>query len=275
MASAEHRLLAQEGHLASSSLLSGFEALATIDYDRQGTVYSALFSLSVGLERMIKIAVILEHKANHELANPTDKQLRTFGHSIIDLYSAARAAGLSMGINDGWFDENSDHYDMLDALSEFAVASRYYNFDQLSKRTDKADPLIRWFRVHLNLAESVLPNWRLEKFMARARTFCEDRGFLGWEWGPLGRIELTIDANYQVAIANATRGHCVWTLIETIQPIYRLIDHLTDEVQKMETAKGVVSTVPYMTEFFPFCLTSREAAVRRRSWTTMYHMGGR
>lgn len=267
--------MAQEGHLASSSLLSGFEALAKIDYDRQGTVYNTLFALSVGLERMMKIAVVLDHKATHDLANPTDKQLRALGHSITDLYATVRSAGEARGIKDGWCTEGSDHHDMLAALAEFAVASRYYNFDQLTKGTEKLDPLIRWFRVHLDIAETVLPNWRLERFMSRARTFCEDRGYLGWEWGPLGRIELTIDVNYQVVIANATRGHCVWTIIQIIRPIYRLIDRLTDDVQQMETTKGVASTVPYMTEFFPFCLASREAAIRRKAWTTLFHLGGR
>lgn len=275
MVSAKHRLMAQEGHLASSSLLSGFEALAKIDYDRQGTVYNALFALSVGLERMMKIAVVLEHKATHNLANPTDKQLRALGHSIVDLYTKVQSAGNLRGINDGWFDECSDHYDILSALSEFAVASRYYNFDQLTKGTEDLDPLIRWFRVHLELAEHVLPNWKLERFMWKARSFCEEHGYLGWEWGPLGRIDLTIDVNYQVVIANATRGHCVWAIIEIIQPIYRLIELLTHSVQEMEADQGVTSTVPYMSEFFPFCLTNREGAIRRKSWTTQFHLGGR
>lgn len=267
--------MAQEGHLASSSLLSGFEALAKIDYDRPGTIYSTLFSLSIGLERMMKIAVILDHKATHDLSNPTDKQLKALGHSITDLYAKARAAGESRGITDGWFDVGSDHHDMMAALSEFARGSRYYNFDQLTNGSQHPDPLVRWFKVHMQLAERVLTNRRLEQIMSRAQTFCETRGMLGWEWGPLGRWELTIDVNYQVLATRMTRGHCVWTIIESIEPIYNLIDRLTDDVQNMETQKGVESTTPYMTEFFPFCLATREATIRRKAWTTLFHFGGR
>jgi hypothetical protein len=274
--SAEHRLMAQEGHLASSSLLAGFEALAKINYDKPGTIYSTLFHLSIGLERMMKIAVILDHKAMHNLANPTDKQLRGLGHSITDLYAKVRTAGEARGNAGGWFDQDTDHHDLLAALSEFARGSRYYNFDQLVNGSQNPDPIVRWFKVHMQIAESVLPYRRLEKIMTKARAFCDTHHMYNWEWGPMGRYDLTVDVTYQVEVARVTRGHCVWTIVETILPIYRLIDHLTKKVHHMENQSGITSSaVPYMTEFFPFCLATRKSAVRRKAWATLFHFAGR
>ncbi|MDR6847605.1 MAG: hypothetical protein V4522_14825 [Pseudomonadota bacterium] len=272
---AEHRLLAQEGHLASASLLSGFEALAKIDYDRAGTIYSTLFALSIGMERIMKIAVILNHKAANDLANPTDKQLKALGHSITELYEHVRLIGAAHGLADGWFEARSHHYDALEALSEFALGSRYYNFDQLTNGKQHPDPLVRWFKVHIQIAEHVLSHRRLERIMGRARAFCEARGALGWEWGPLGRWELTIDVNYQICAAHATRGQCVWAIIEILKPVCQLIEILTDKVQALEVEKGSESATPYMIEFFPFRWTPREAAIRRKAWSSLFHLGGR
>ena len=50
----QFRMMAQEGHLASMSLLGGFESLAKLDYDKPGTVYSTLFQLTIGLGRVDK-----------------------------------------------------------------------------------------------------------------------------------------------------------------------------------------------------------------------------
>lgn len=94
--------------------------------------------------------------------------------------------------------------------------------------------------------------------------------------GPRGRYDLTIDVTYQFEVARISRGHCVWTIIEILKPIYGLIDRLTKEVHQLEIAKGVEDpTVPYMIEFFPFCLANKDAAVRRKAWTTLFHIAGR
>jgi len=272
----EFRMMNQEGHLASASLLAGFEAVAKLDYDKAGTVYSALFQLATGFERIMKIAFILDHKINNDLANPTDKQLRKLGHSIMELYANLQKSATSHGISEGWFEVDKVHGELLAALSEFALGSRYYNIDQLVSGREHPDPLVRWFKVHMQIAEDSLSYKRREGIMQRARDFCEARGLFSWEMGPMGQLDLTIDVNYQLAVARITRGHCVWTAIEVLKPIYDLIDVLVRAVHEVEREKGIASpTVPYMTEFFPYCLAHRETAIRRKAWTTLFQMAGR
>ncbi len=268
--------MAGEGHLASTSLLAGFESLAKIDYDKPGTVYLTLFQLSTGLERIMKIAVILDYKVRNDLANPSDLQLRRLGHSITDLYSALRVASESHAMTDGWFDDDTLWGELLFVLSEFARGSRYYNIDQLVSGRDAPDPLIRWFEVHMRIAEDAVSCERLGDIMQRARNHCEALGLFGWEMGPRGQPDLTIDVTYQLEVARVTRGHCVWTIIEILKPIYRLIERLVNEVHQTERQKGIEDlTVPYMVEFFPFCLARRKTAIRRKAWTKLFHIAGR
>lgn len=272
----EFRMMAQEGHLASTSLLAGFEALAKLDYDKPGTVYSALFHLATGLERVMKIAIILDHKAKNDLTNPSDALLRQLGHSITDLYAALRSAADAHSIIDGWFESHTAHGKLLAALSEFARSSRYYNIDRLVSGRDNPDPLTRWFAIHMQIAGDAISNNRLNGIMQRARSHCEALRLFGWEMGPSGRLDLIIDVTYQLEVARVSRGHCVWTIIEILKPIYRLIDRLVNEVHQLEQQKGIKSpTVPYMTEFFPFCLTDKGAATRRKAWTMLFYLAGR
>jgi|GEM_PF-2371555 len=269
------RMMAQEGHLASTALLSAFEGMKKLNYDKPGTVYSALFQLATGFERIMKIAVILDHKTQHNLTNPTNAQMRSLGHSITDLYAYCRSAGERRGINTGWFNPETLQYNVVAFLSEFAKGSRYYNIDQLVSSGTSPDPLTRWFAIHWDIADRHVSTRRKDAIMERARSHCERLGMFGWEMGPFGRYDLTIDVTFQLEVARVSQGYCVWTLIELLKPIYRLIDRTSDEVQRLEHKTQVEPTSPYMVEFFPFCLATKDVAIRRKAWTTLFHIAGR
>ncbi|MCP2137863.1 hypothetical protein J2S28_004987 [Rhizobium sp. SLBN-94] len=270
------RMLAQEGHLASTSLLGGFESLNKVNYDQPGTVYSALFQMTIGLERIMKIAWILNFRLRHDLQNPSDAQLRQLGHSVTNLYRALEGISDTYDIGDGWFESGSLHDDVLAFMAEYAKGSRYYNIDQLVAGRPNPDPLVRWFNLHLRIADGALSHSKREGIMDRARLHCERLGLLGWEMGPRGQYDLTIDVTYQLEVTRQTRGHCVWIFIELLRPIYSLIERLVRELHELEQAKGIGNPdVPYMYEFFPFCLGDRQTVVRRKAWTTLFVISGR
>lgn len=274
--SQQFRLLSQEGHLASRAFLTGFQDMSAVDYDRPGTVYSALFQLSIALERLMKIVIILDHMAQHDFSTPSDRDLRGLGHSITALYTAVEKAGHRVGVIDGWFQAPAIQTEMLEALSEFAKGARYFNIDQLVSGVANIDPLTRWFGVHMKVAEASLSYKRRASIMARSRAHCEALGLFGWEMGPKGQYDLTIDVTYQLEAARVTRGHVVWTVIEILEPMYRVILALENALHEAELAKGMTTAVvPHMTEFFPFGMTDRAAAIRRKQWTSLFHIGGR
>lgn len=274
--SQQFRLLSQEGHLASRAFLSGFQEMASIDYDRPGTVYSTLFQLSMALERLMKIVIILDHMEHHNFSAPTDKELRKLGHSLTALYSAAETVGGRIGVIEGWFRTPAIQTEILSTLSEFAKGSRYFNINQLVNGAGNIDPLTRWFSVHLKLAKASLSYKRRERMMARSRAHCEAFGRLGWEWGPKGQYDLTVDVTYQLEMARVTRGHVVWSIIEILKPIYLVIEALEGALHKVELAKGITPpVVPHMTEFFPFVMTDRTTAIRSKRWMSLFDIGGR
>lgn len=276
IASAQFRLMAQEGHLASAALLSGFEGVRNINYDKPGSVYSTMFNLATGFERLLKIIVILQYRFKNDLKFPTDKKLKSLSHSIDALYRACQVEGEERGIVDDWpASAQGHHSQLLTVLTEFAKGSRYHNLDQMVGGFQNADPLRRWFEVHSRIADRSLSYRRREAVMARARDHCERLRLFGYEMGPMGRYDLTIDITYQLEIARMTTGHMVWAIIELLRPLYHVLDRVVEDVQQMEADRAVGATVPCMTEFFPFGLTLREAALRRRQWTKLFHIAGR
>ena len=268
-------MMAQEGHLAGTALLSGFEGIRNIDYDKPGSVYSTLFHLATGFERILKIVFILQYRFKHELAFPTNAELRNLGHQIQPLYGYCKVESEERSAINDWPASDSLQVKILDILNGFAKGSRYHNLDKMAGGSQGADPLVRWFEMHIKMAEDCLSYPRLEAVMNRARSHCDKHGLFGWEMGPLGRYELTVDVTYQLEVALLTTGHLVWAILELIKPVYRVLDQLVSEVQAMESTRGIETTVPYMTEFFPFGLTTRKDALRRKQWTKLFQMAGR
>lgn len=275
--STDFRLMAQEGHLASNALLSGFEAINRMDYDKPGTIYSALFQLVTGFERIMKIVVILNHKTQHELRNPTEAQMREFGHSIDKLNAHCKDIDRQRGFSINSFDEGTTlQAEIINFLTKFASRTRYYNLNQLLSDSENVDPLSQWFAIHFRIAEHHLSYKRRDAVMSRARTHCDRNNLFGWEMGPMGRYDLTVNVTFQHEVARLSKGHCVWALIEILKPIYHLIDCLTDEVHEIEQKQQLGNlTVPHMTDFFPFYLTTKDTAVKRKAWTSLFHIAGR
>jgi hypothetical protein len=58
----EFYLLAQECNLAKVALLGGMTAFSYINIDQTGSVYSAFFQTSISMERLMKIAVVIDHR---------------------------------------------------------------------------------------------------------------------------------------------------------------------------------------------------------------------
>jgi len=60
-------LLQQEGELIHSSLKNGLLVIQGTNIDSKGDYYLAFLMLSTGLERLMKVTIIVDHMASNEL----------------------------------------------------------------------------------------------------------------------------------------------------------------------------------------------------------------
>ena len=115
---------------------------------KTGTYYEAFFALSIGFERLSKIAIILDYAIDHDGAFPSDKRLKNIGHDLDRLLCESRRIRAKHPITDhmSMFPEDAVITKIISFLSSFAQTARYYNLDFLHARVsgDSDDPLRVW-----------------------------------------------------------------------------------------------------------------------------------
>lgn len=263
----EYKLLSQEGHLTKSSLLAGLDAIrrANIDDYGRGFFYSGLFELSIGFERLMKIVVILQHKLENNNVNPTDKQLSKYGHNINKLYEACCVIAEKHDI-EMICDDNQK--EIINVISAFGTGSRYYNLNQLAKKSHHEDPLKMWSEVINSHIWCLKPKTR-EKLEENAFNYVDKNGLASvWYSGRNidGELMMISEYHYLYHATEKANFHIVWSLISLMSPFYSLLEKLSNDLHELADLLGVTQTVPYMYEFFPFFLTPKNLVLQRKSW---------
>lgn len=265
-------MLSQEGNLAQSSLLSGIEALQKLNYDKTGTFYTAFFQLSIGLERLMKIAVIIDHKSKNDLQNPPGKQIRSLGHDLVAAYGVCKQLALDRGKDmSQWYEPDTAEYDVLVHLSQFAKGARYYNLDSFTERQDFKDPVVQWASVHRRIADQYINGLRQNKINDLAIAHCDKLRMFGFERSITGEYRTQVDCVFMHELFRQANKYCVWTIFQLLRPFYFLLEDLCDDIRKVEDTKGIDTyTVPDMQEFFSFMLYDLTTATRRQKWIGIY-----
>ena len=120
-----------------------------------GPFYSAFFNYAIGLERLLKVILMLDHWHNKRKFPDNDK-LKKYGgksgHNLAMLHESMLPLFPKYHVerNKTW-ELDAINKDLLNFLADFANGSRYFNLDQLSgifKSRGKSD---------LPLAALVLP----------------------------------------------------------------------------------------------------------------------
>lgn len=163
--------LQQEGFLIRSSLTVGLTELRKANVHNKGAFYSSLFNLSVGTERLLKCIVIIEHMLQNQLAVPTKKELKAYGHDIENLYDKCQQIAITKGQQ--FPARNQLHpleQKLLSLLSDFAKITRYHNLDALSlSQPINDDPLEDWNNILLSTLDEDVPKKRKEKILMGAK----------------------------------------------------------------------------------------------------------
>lgn len=257
-------LLLQEGHLTRSSLMSGFGFLNRADYqERKGDYYSAFFQLSIGVERIIKIAYILNFKLENDMRLPTDKELRRLGHKLKEGYDVC--AGFNKSSQD-FSKVGSLEYDVLSVLSDFADGARYHNLNELSGGRKLDDPLQAWRTVHAKVVEQELSYKKRENIARKVYAHCDKFKIFHYSEIAEGHWVPHVDVMMKECMLAAAKPYCVWLVISLLEPFYELIYDLCSAIHKIEEG----SSVPAMYEFFPFLLCDKDTVLRRKSWIALY-----
>ena len=120
--SKEERLLLIEGSLTAFSLAEGLDCLRKANVYEKGLYYQAFFSLSIGIERLLKLIIIYDYRVKNNGKFPENKEIKTKGHDLHEMFNIVVPSIL----------ENNIYNSTISFLSDFAKTTRYYNLDVLT-----------------------------------------------------------------------------------------------------------------------------------------------
>ena len=144
MSISKYDLLNNEAATASGLIGSGLTWLRKMDFTRKSYQMQGFFSLSIGLERMMKLIVIYEYRFTNCNSFPNDAYLRkTYGHNLEKLFSRCEQICVSHTMNTPLLNDPI-YKSIINILSNFSNQSRYYNLNYLSGNQIGDDCLCLW-----------------------------------------------------------------------------------------------------------------------------------
>lgn len=259
-------LLQQEGYLISSCLSTGLTELRKAHVHNKGAFYTALFNLSVGLERLLKAIVVIDHMLNNALSVPSKKQLQAYGHNLVELYDTCEAIGAKrQSIVPSRNQLDTIDQELLQLLSDFARTTRYHNLDSLSASQSGADPLADWGRLPLAILNKDVPENQKNKILAQANvvaTAIDDSTVTimhGLDQQPL----TTLDALSLPGLHDQAARFAVLRLIKILSPVRDLLATVCHEAYGLGVS---VPPFPQMHEFLHWLWDDRQHVLRKNKW---------
>jgi len=259
-------LLQQEGHLISSSLALGLTELRTANVHNKGAFYSSLLNLSVGMERLMKAIIIMQHMLNNNLSVPTKKQLKSYGHNIIELYDECVKISISNSVSLPDRDLlNNTSQEILVLLSDFAQTTRYHNLDSLSAQQTGKDPLEHWGEVIILILKQDVTKRQRDKVLGQAKmvaSVIDDKTITTMQG--LNKQSLTTEEALALpGLHDQAVKYAVLHIINMLSPFRDLISTLSH----LSYGLGVSQPpFPQMQEFLEWIWNDRQYVLRKRKW---------
>lgn len=227
----KERVLANEASLTASLLGNGLNALRKSDIYNKGLYYQAFFSLSIGIERLLKIILITQYRCAHEGDFPVDLDLKKIGH---DLNKLCGRAGVE-------FEEGSLHGRIVSFLNEFAVKSRYYNIDSmLDKRITYYDPLCEWSLITQDIPQTVKRKKQIRNKQELA-ALMDSVSFIRHYDLQGNEINQAAGLLDELEVRETIQQY-------SVQYVFEIIAKLVAEVRRLERERYMM---PVLSEFFP------------------------
>lgn len=259
-------LLQQEGYLISSCLATGLTELRAANVHNKGAFYSALFNLSVGIERLLKSVVIMDHMLKNSLSAPSKKQLKRYGHDISELYDTAisiannRNVQLPTRVKIG-----SLNQEILTLLSNFAQTTRFHNLDALNSAQTGEDPLAHWGKIILSILKQDVSVRQRNKILAQANMVAKEIDdtsitiMQGLDQLPISTEEaLSLPGLHDQAVK-----HAVLRILTILLPVRELVSSLSHEAYSFGDAQA---PFPQMQEFIEWLCDDRQYVLRKKKW---------
>lgn len=264
---ASFTLLMQEAVLANSSLLSGFEYLVNGSFDvkGKGAYYAAFFDLTIGFERLMKLAIITDHMIRNDCkAHDSEKLKKEFGHNLLKLMNRSAEICSKYDVPVTEIKVGEINHQILQFLTDFADAQkgRYFN---ITNTTHADDPIAKWKELLYEIARQDFSEQMFSDL--ETRVFRDINPAL--QLDDIAHNTGYVQSLYEYKKTLLANRYALWRIINILRPITELLSKISEKCHEIETTVRIQNfpSIPYFDEVFLFRFTDRKSAMRRKRWT--------
>jgi hypothetical protein len=259
--------IGRELGLALEHLAQGVLALDRANYQRPAEYHRAFFSLSLGFERLAKLAIVLDHVIDHGGTYPNEGVVRAYNHDIEKLLDAVAEIAERRGFaveRPG----SRVQYGIVRALTQFAMnITRYYNLDLLTGTARADDPITIWWK---EVRETVLAEHLTERDRSRIESQAVALGLAIEDFVLIrGHLEtgVAFDAvDTGTAAVELSRRAIPWERMYVLQIVRWFAEVL---LALREEAVAASIHLPDLLEFLGIYLNHDRYFRRRKTWSYM------
>jgi hypothetical protein len=261
-----------EAGIAAEAVCAGLTSLRKATYAAHGLYLYAFLSLSVGIERILKLIVVLDHAIENAGLFPTKTELKSYGHDIGELFKTAEAIAQRRGvaIGDSQLPDRVIGQAIIAFLTKFATDTRYYNLNVLSQNNATlpvSDPMAEWFTtVGIPLLDA--------KYSEKQRLLDEHRAkSLGRIMDPFTMVRRTAEDGTPILSMEAELRHGPRVAIVQKEGTFHcavLVKYLTNVLWNLnhQAFSTPAVSVPHLYEFFALFLNEHSYLRSRKTFPT-------
>jgi hypothetical protein len=264
---ASSTLLMQEAVLTNSSLLSGFEYLINGGFDAKGkgAYYAAFFDLTIGFERLMKLAIITDHMVKNDFnAHDPEKLKRKFGHNLLKLINKNSEICNEYGVSFPEIKSGDINHQIIRFLTDFADAQkgRYFN---ITNTNHVDDPIAKWKEILQEVAR--------QDFSEKVFSDLENKVFSNLnpalQLDDIAHNTGYVQSLYEYRKTLLANRYALWRIMSLLNPIAELLSRISDKCHEIQTTTKPQNfpSIQYFDEVFLFRFTDRKSAMRRKRWT--------
>ena len=244
-------------------LKSAIVALKAGNSAERGPLYVAFFNFSVGLERLLKLILALNHCAHNNGKMPSRKALKDFGHDVAELYRTSEKLLASYNIQlPAQCRLDAVDRRLLEFLAGFAISGRYFNLDALTGGGDSEDPLQEWGEILNAIYKADVPELKrisneeqVDALAASTKDATVHLPATGLDGSEQSYEEFCQDHGKILLVM----PEVIWRLVKILCPMKELTLVLRERLQRQ--MKGQSPDIPYMEEFLEFVTDDKSLVV--------------
>lgn len=266
----EWHLVHQESSLVSSCIYQGLTDLRKANIDNGGLFYTAFYNLAIGLERLLKLTLIIDYMQANNLSCPTSDGIRSLGHDLLRLLEECQRRANTINIFcDLDFSSSAMKWEILCLLNDYSKGLRYYNLDALTGRSNRRDPLSIWNGIVTKIYNNEVPVSKKNKTALQAQTLANELRDISvviyhdLEWNSLG-----VDGVMMLPmVIEAAAPYAVCHIIEIVQEINKVQFAVADLTHEKCLKQGLETpVVPFVHEYYVMLGVDRKHNLKRKRW---------